>query len=72
MTSNKDDIDISVRILEDWNERDGKVYYRWKRTDENASAEEGEWHERLTAFKTKPAFYMKYISPIEYKEKYND
>lgn len=56
----------SVTILEDWNERADGVYYRWKRVDEDGTAEEGEWHEKLTPFKQKPVVYFKRLSKLEY------
>lgn len=52
-----------VTVYEDWNERDGKIYYRWKVAN-------GEWNERLTPHKEKPMGYVKYMSKFEFDEFY--
>lgn len=51
-----------VTIYEDWNERDGKVYYRWRLSSEK------QWHEKLTAYKEKPTGHVRYVSEIEFGE----
>jgi len=50
-----------ITILEDWNERDGKIYFRWKLLSED------EWHEKLTPYKTKPIVNFKYMPVPEYE-----
>lgn len=52
----------AVTIFEDWNEVDGKIYYRWRRKDEK------EWHVKLTPYKQKPFIQYKLISPEELSE----
>lgn len=46
-----------VFIFEDWNERNGNIYYRWRLKDEK------DWHERLTPYRQKPTVTYKYVSP---------
>lgn len=50
-----------VTIIEDWNERDGKIYYRWRLADEE------QWHEILTAHKQKPHISFRYLTTKEYE-----
>ena len=51
-----------ITIYEDWNEIDGKIYYRWRLSGEK------EWHTKLTAYRKKPYIKFKYISEQELKE----
>jgi len=51
-----------ITIYEDWNEIDGKIYYRWRLHGEK------EWHTKLTAYRKKPYIKFKYISEQELKE----
>lgn len=55
-------VDNSVVIYEDWNERDGKIYYRWRVEGEKV------WHEKLTAYKQKPTIQWQRLS----QEQVND
>lgn len=57
----KQESDIET-IYEDWNEVDGKIYYRWRRKDES------EWHIKLTAYKEKPVCRYRIITLRELKE----
>lgn len=57
-------IDVEyVTIFEDWNERDGRIYYRYRFEGEK------EWHERLTAHKQKPFIRWQLLTPIELENK---
>jgi len=49
-----------ITIMEDWVEREGKVYYLWK------TPEETEWHEKLTPYTQKPYFTFKYLTKPEF------
>ena len=52
-----------VTIFEDWNERDGKIYYRYRFEGEK------EWHEKLTAHKQKPFIRWQLLTPKELESK---
>lgn len=45
-----------ITIYEDWNEIDGKIYYRWRIEGEE------KWHVKLTAYKEKPVMQYKLLS----------
>lgn len=56
----------TVTIIEDWNEREGCIYYRWKIT----GAED--WNEKLTPYKEKPVIQFKTLSHREFEEFYDN
>lgn len=52
----------TVVILEDWVEKDGDVYYRW-RTPEATT-----WNYILTPYKHKPIVHYKYLNHLEFDD----
>lgn len=53
--------DPTITVLEDWNEVDGKIYFRWKLKNDK------EWNVKLTPYKEKPWVHFKYMSPKEFE-----
>lgn len=52
-----------VGVFEDWNERDGNIYYRWRLEGEET------WHEKLTPYTEKPYFTYEEYTKVEWSIK---
>lgn len=58
----------TITIFEDWNERNGKVYYRWRLADPGVPAEDSHWHEVLTGYSQKPIMTYKLLTEAQLDE----
>lgn len=56
--------ELTVTIYEDWEEVDGKIYYKWRLPGDTA------WHIKETPYKQKPIIRFKTLSKVEFEEFY--